>query len=231
MSSIKQITANRANAKRSSGPKTAAGKARSARNAQRHGLLTVGVLPLAWESATELGQLRLALQQEYAPQTVMECAFVNQIVDHLWRLRRLSYLESGMELAHSIDRARTRAEKEGYGDRPIKFSRRLDLEPPQVIYPEGDGYCEDADETTAGDEEEEPYHYTYNVPDLGQAFLEDAAWCDGYTKFQRYRTGIENSLHRAMHELDRLQASRREGSGTGTGAFRKPGCGPAKEAA
>jgi hypothetical protein len=38
MASEKQIAANRANAKRSTGPKTAAGKLRSSRNAFRHGL-------------------------------------------------------------------------------------------------------------------------------------------------------------------------------------------------
>jgi hypothetical protein len=38
MASDKQIAANRANAKRSTGPKTAAGKLRSSRNAYRHGL-------------------------------------------------------------------------------------------------------------------------------------------------------------------------------------------------
>jgi hypothetical protein len=38
MASEKQIAANRANAKRSTGPKTAAGKMASSRNAFRHGL-------------------------------------------------------------------------------------------------------------------------------------------------------------------------------------------------
>lgn len=38
MASEKQIAANRANAKKSTGPKTAAGKAKSSRNALRHGL-------------------------------------------------------------------------------------------------------------------------------------------------------------------------------------------------
>jgi hypothetical protein len=38
MASEKQIAANRVNAKRSTGPKTAAGKLRSSRNAFRHGL-------------------------------------------------------------------------------------------------------------------------------------------------------------------------------------------------
>lgn len=38
MATEKQISANRANAKRSTGPKTAAGRAKSSRNAYRHGL-------------------------------------------------------------------------------------------------------------------------------------------------------------------------------------------------
>jgi hypothetical protein len=38
MATEKQIAANRANAKRSTGPKTAAGRSRSSRNAVRHGL-------------------------------------------------------------------------------------------------------------------------------------------------------------------------------------------------
>ena len=38
MASEKQIAANRANAKKSTGPKTAAGRSKSSRNALRHGL-------------------------------------------------------------------------------------------------------------------------------------------------------------------------------------------------
>jgi hypothetical protein len=38
LASDKQIAANRANAKKSTGPKTAAGKLKSAQNARRHGL-------------------------------------------------------------------------------------------------------------------------------------------------------------------------------------------------
>jgi hypothetical protein len=44
----KQIAANRANAKRSTGPKTAAGKLKSSRNAYTHGLSG----PVIWDQAT-----------------------------------------------------------------------------------------------------------------------------------------------------------------------------------
>lgn len=47
MATEKQIAANRANAKRSTGPKTAAGKRRSSRNAYRHGLSG----PVLWDPA------------------------------------------------------------------------------------------------------------------------------------------------------------------------------------
>lgn len=50
MASQKQIAANRANALRSTGPKTAAGKSKSSRNAYRHGLS--GPMPLDWAPTT-----------------------------------------------------------------------------------------------------------------------------------------------------------------------------------
>ena len=50
MATDKQIAANRANAKRSTGPKTAAGKLKSSGNAYRHGLS--GPVPSAPETLT-----------------------------------------------------------------------------------------------------------------------------------------------------------------------------------
>lgn len=49
MASEKQIAANRANALRSTGPKTAAGKSKASRNAYRHGLS--GPIPIVPASA------------------------------------------------------------------------------------------------------------------------------------------------------------------------------------
>ena len=56
MASEKQLRANRENAKRSSGPKTAAGRLKSSRNALRHGL----TLPLSADPAASMKARRLS---------------------------------------------------------------------------------------------------------------------------------------------------------------------------
>lgn len=50
MSSERKINANRSNARASTGPRTAAGKAHSARNAQRHGLSIPALVNPAWST-------------------------------------------------------------------------------------------------------------------------------------------------------------------------------------
>ena len=67
MATEKQIRANRENAKKSTGPKTAAGRARSSRNALRHGLS----LPLApnTEMAAKADLIRKSLVSEQGKPT------------------------------------------------------------------------------------------------------------------------------------------------------------------
>ena len=57
MATAKQVAANRANAARSTGPRTAAGRTKSSRNAFRHGLS----LPLGLTTASEIGRLAQTL--------------------------------------------------------------------------------------------------------------------------------------------------------------------------
>lgn len=64
MATERQIAANRANARRSTGPKTAAGKLRSSRNAFRHGLS--GVLPLDLDTSTKVDAITRVLAGEEA---------------------------------------------------------------------------------------------------------------------------------------------------------------------
>ena len=83
MSSVKQIAANLANARRSTGPRTSAGKARSRMNAWKHGLTAEKVV-IPGEDAEQLKAIRRELWEEYEPLPGMESLLVDRIVHYEW---------------------------------------------------------------------------------------------------------------------------------------------------
>ena len=93
-SSPERIATNRANAQKSTGPKTAEGKAASKRNAVKHGLLSREVL-VAGEDHQALTALQQWFAEELQPVGPMEVMLVGQIVATHWRLRRVLAAESG----------------------------------------------------------------------------------------------------------------------------------------
>ena len=95
MATANQIAANRANALRSTGPRTGAGKASAARNARKHGLFAKEVLAMG-EDAAGFAELSQRLRQALAPEGGLEDALCARIIGCLWRLRRLVRLESSM---------------------------------------------------------------------------------------------------------------------------------------
>jgi len=70
-----QAAANRANAQRSTGPRTARGKANVRRNAHRHGLYAE-TAPDAGEDAQAFGQLLEDMRARFAPEGAAESARV-----------------------------------------------------------------------------------------------------------------------------------------------------------
>jgi hypothetical protein len=93
MATKKQIEANRKNAKKSTGPKTPEGKAVSARNATRHGLLSrLPVLPE--EDGEAFERLRENLLCELIPVTQLEKLIVARLAAVQWRLARVPQLEA-----------------------------------------------------------------------------------------------------------------------------------------
>ncbi len=95
MASEKQIAANRANALKSTGPRTADGKAISRRNALTHGLRAEQLM-LASEDPALFERLREALFDQFAPETVYEEQLADQLAGLIWRLKRVPVFEAAM---------------------------------------------------------------------------------------------------------------------------------------
>jgi len=103
--SLKQLDANRRNAKKSTGPKTENGKAVSKLNALKHALLAQSVVVRGHkvkESPNEFKKLCQEFYTSLAPIGPLEGMLVDQIVQATWRLRRARTAESG-EIALSVD--------------------------------------------------------------------------------------------------------------------------------
>ena len=78
MASEKQMSANRLNAAKSTGPKAQDGKLQSRRNAMRHGLTAATVVP-AIEDAEEFERFEAAIRADYQPTSTIEHELVARL--------------------------------------------------------------------------------------------------------------------------------------------------------
>ena len=90
-----RLTANQANAKLSTGPRTAAGKAISSRNARTHGLCSRDLIVQPHEQP-EFAELLQAHRAELQPQGALEQTQFDLIVHATWNLRRIRRMEAGL---------------------------------------------------------------------------------------------------------------------------------------
>lgn len=148
MTSLRQIEANRRNARLSTGPVTDEGKHRSRQNAVRHGL-TAETLIDALEDAEDYAAFEMSVTAEYDAPSAVERELVLRLASLLWRLRRATAIESGLfnmqakQLLHFQHRRRARQMRqdaiesiyrdamvadEGHGDKIIlgEFVNRAD---------------------------------------------------------------------------------------------------------
>ena len=95
LSAAKIQARNRANSQLSTGPKTAAGKARSGQNAFKHGLYSEHMIQPG-EDPAELDNLRADLRHEHQPVNQTEEILVNELAEQFWRLRRMRRIETRM---------------------------------------------------------------------------------------------------------------------------------------
>lgn len=150
-----KIKANRQNAKKSTGPTTSAGKAASACNSLRHGLLSRKAI-LADENRSDFSLLSTQLYEDLDPKGALECVIVERLIGQAWRLRRL--LE--------VERA---------------FFSQNDLT---------STFC-----GLLSDQEKRGFQFSMSA--------------DGLALLSRYESTLDRSFYRNIHELQRLQASRR----------------------
>ena len=95
MTTFRQIEANRCNATKSTGPKTAAGKKRSRRNAVRHGLSAETVVEIV-EDLEDYRGFEAAVIADYDACTAVERELVLRLASLLWRLRRATAIETDL---------------------------------------------------------------------------------------------------------------------------------------
>ncbi len=94
--SERKLAANRANAQHSSGPRTPQGKARSALNALRHGILAKAAFNVTIEGEAkraEFDELVAGFAQEYQPRTMTEVVAVQQLAGCYWKLAKVWHYE------------------------------------------------------------------------------------------------------------------------------------------
>ena len=114
--SARKIKANQENAKKSTGPKTAAGKARVRGNAVKHGFFSKWLLVKdvdGSESQDEYDEFYAKLRHEYEPVGILEELCLETIVISSWRKRRVMRFERGLVaralVEHRLQIQRSRA--------------------------------------------------------------------------------------------------------------------------
>jgi hypothetical protein len=138
MATEAQIAANRINAQASTGAATAAGKARSSRNALSTGLFSRGDFVLPDEQA-QYAEFCASFQTHLEPEGPIEQTLTAEIIHAAWRMRRCSAVAAGLtgsldpmvdpaaaQTQQAVDRARNDAHRAF--QRSLSELRRLQTE-------------------------------------------------------------------------------------------------------
>lgn len=95
MTSLKQIEANRRNAQKSTGPRTAEGRSHSRQNAKRDGI-TGQVVTLSDDDRPIFEQFKKDMLADLRPKTTVELSIAHAIAWDTWRLNHLRAVEANL---------------------------------------------------------------------------------------------------------------------------------------
>lgn len=195
MTSPAKIEANRRNALMSTGPRTPEGKAASRFNAVSHGLTASAPL-LPHEEREDYEELAGAFREELAPIGALEELLVARIAARMFRLARVTRIETGVLVWELHGDAAELDSDSGDEGRSLR----------RLLAGLGDGndhtdmrqqQARDADEARSGD-----------LARLGRAFIRDAAGANALSKLSRYEARLDRALLRDLAELHRLKELR-----------------------
>jgi hypothetical protein len=212
MKSDKQIKANQANSKLSTGPKTPAGKAKARYNAMKHGLLAEAAL-LPDEDEATFRDFTNKITADLEPSGEMESILVERVINTLWRLCRVSHVETGLFVRESaLDaeerfRADARALEVTVDEWLDEQSALTSRQPVRILNEE---WHQEAN--VLADEAAQVQRTP--LGQLAGAFARDAAAGNAFSKLARYETQLNRTLERTLKQLDDLQQKRAQGETT-----------------
>src|SRR6266481_1950185 len=178
--SEKQHAANRANANKSTGPRTPEGKARSAQNARSHGFTTASTFAVVrLEDLNEVAHLAADLTALYQPVNSQELFALERIALAQQALLRAARLEAGL------------------------FTTCLD----QALGRDGEPIIPMTEDLAGNGDIEITRAQNRNFA-LGEGFHRMARASNSWSLFLRYQAQTERHYRRAAEEFERLRALR-----------------------
>jgi hypothetical protein len=200
MTTERKRAANARNALRSTGPRTAAGKARSARNRITHGLLSREAL-LPGENREEFEALTEGFRKCFQPKGMYEEILVDIITREVWKMRRLGRVE--------VDILSWRPSRTPIGGGIVIYDAAAPETINRFLIPDNHRGPKresvEADQISAKAEEAA-------LP-IGLAFLQGCggSGADAFGMLSRYEVPSRKALYQAAHELERRQRERLRG--------------------
>jgi hypothetical protein len=152
-----------------------------------------------------LRELSERLRVELQPVGELEDLLVDRIIAAYWRLRRLGRVEAGIFAWELYQELAERAEREARDYESSSLDALVAAADTEIT--DEKKHQEALSRARRMRSEQEAETVT-----LGRTFARDADRANAFSKLSRYETAIERGLYRALHELERRQATRLGGS-------------------
>ena len=205
--SARKLAANRANARKFTGPRTARGKRRSSMNGLIHGFFAQNLV-LKGENARQFERFRATMLLDLDPQRPLELMLAERVVSASWRLRRLQTIESvthhtssGMYLARAMmdDECEVDSEQDDAVDLDANLIDGESAIDPQRLRQQRRRQQQQQQRFTAR---------ALRYPSISTIARGLAEGGDLLERLSRYEQRLEMSIHRSLRQLEKLQRRR-----------------------